>query len=674
MIELQSLRSPAWRQVVRELSRPAQDDRAFLIRLASVLGQVTSARSATLWLVESGAAEGGDAGEPRPLYRWPQAPVAENDAGAIEEARAGRESARHAALGDEVRVFGEDTRDGMYDAERGGYVIAVPIARMGEGGASGPAFVVTMAFEARSRQAIGATLAIIELVAGYVHQHAAQQRLARTAQASAALDLAARLIAGINESRSFKGAAMRLCNELARNLSMDRVALGWVRGPHGRSEMRGSGRQMDGAESGETGVRCVAMSDTEHLDRRMAMVQKLEHAMEECFDQEQPVLFPPPAARADEGEAEDVLLSQAIVHAHRELSGGDASVRIASVPMRAGDEIVGVLTLEGRGQDRGESGGMGVRGVELVQAAMDLVSPMLRLRRSDDRALPVRAWDATLKGGAWAVGPKHTAWKLGGVAAACALGFAALVKVPYRIEAPVELRPRTERVVSVPFDGIVREAGAGVEPGAKVEAGQLLVRLDTSELELSLLEAKGAILQADKQADEALRQSKQAEAQQARARGDQARARAALLEDRIARSRILAPIDGTIIAGEIKDRVGATLKLGEPLFRVAPLDDIIVVARVSDSDIAMIEAGGSGEVATKAHPGRKFPMHVERIVPLAQAEEGANAFEVRAAMEGSAAWMRPGMEGVAKFDTGKRTLIEIGSRRIVDTLRLWLWW
>jgi hypothetical protein len=85
----------------------------------------------------------------------------------------------------------------------------------------------------------------------------------------------------------------------------DRVALGWVKG------------------IGDSGaVRVVAVSDTEMIDRRMAMIQKLEGAMDECLDQEQAVLYPPP--KAEGGEEADVLLAQAITHAHRELAASDA--------------------------------------------------------------------------------------------------------------------------------------------------------------------------------------------------------------------------------------------------------------------------------------------------------------------------------------------------------------
>ena len=31
------------------------------------------------------------------------------------------------------------------------------------------------------------------------------------------------------------------------------------------------------------------------------------------------------------------------------------------------------------------------------------------------------------------------------------------------------------------------------------------------------------------------------------------------------------------------------------------------------------------------------------------------------------------MEGIARLDTGRRSIISIGTRRISDTLRLWFW-
>lgn len=667
MNDVSNLRTPGWQKVVADLTAPAPDDKSYLVRLVTVMAHVAGAKQAALLAFDpipvEGGGDGGGLSEPRVVFVWPaQLGAAPGAEPALESAGDARMAARMAVDTGQVRVFGLDASEGFYDPAAGkGYVIAVPVP--GSGAATpgepsrGARGVITLLTEGRSRQALQTTVALVELLAGYTYGHAARQQLGRMRSATGALELAGRLIASVNSTPRFRGAAIQLVNDLARHLRADRVALGWVRG----TDYSGS-------------VRVVAVSDTEHIDRRTAMIQKIEAAMDECLDQDQPVLYPPPP---ESGEGGDVLLSQAITHAHRELAASDAKLRIASLPLRAEVEVdgtpesrvVGVVTVESAGE-----GGLDPAGLEVVLAALDLVAPVLLLRRSDDRPLPARAWASAVRAGAWAVGSRHTAWKLAAVALLALAAAVTFVQVPYRIEAPMELRPREKRIVSVPFDGIIAALGPGIEAGVQVKAGQLLAEMDTSELRLSALEAEGEVIQAEKEADAALKSGKLADQKRAEAKATGARARLELMRQRIERARIVAPIDGTIIAGDLKDKIGAAVKLGEPLFDLAPLDDMQVIAHVGDRDIAWLEAGGPGEVATKAYPSRVFPLTIERIVPLARAEEGRNAFDVYARLEGSAAWMRPGMEGFAKFDVGEKSLLWIGTRRIKDTLRLWLWW
>src|SRR5262249_25632372 len=159
-----------------------------------------------------------------------------------------------------------------------------------------------------------------------------------------------------------------------------------------------------------------------------------------------------------EGGADaDVLLAQAITHAHRELAAADARLKIVSLPLRDGDKVVGVVTIESTAE-----GPADIASIELVQASLDLVTPVLVIRRSDDRNLALRAYASAIKGGRWLVGPKHTAWKLAGVALFVAAVLLAVVHVEYRIEAPIELQPRTRFIVSVPFEGVIAALPAGI--------------------------------------------------------------------------------------------------------------------------------------------------------------------------------------------------------------------
>jgi multidrug resistance efflux pump len=226
---------------------------------------------------------------------------------------------------------------------------------------------------------------------------------------------------------------------------------------------------------------------------------------------------------------------------------------------------------------------------------------------------------------------------------------------------------------------VIESLGEGVEAGRTVKEGDVLVRMVTAEIRTERDQAIGEISAAQAEADLQQKQGKLGEQAQALARKRQAEAKLENAELRLEQAVIRSPIDGTIIAGDLSDKVGAAVRLGDLLFQVAPLDNMVIVARVSDRDIALLREANEGEptrgeIATRGRPTERFPFVLERVVPLAQPKDGKNSFEVRATLVSGAPWLRPGMEGLAKFDTGRRTLLWIGTRRIRDQLRLWLWW
>lgn len=674
MIDLSNLKAPGWQRIVADLASPAPDDHTFHLRLVSALAQVSGARQGVVFMLPPAPDDEAAARpDPRPALIWPLTPELSEalqrgvrpvdlriEDSVIEQVMDARNAAKQAAGGGGARVFGLEADHKLYyeSTPEKGFLLAVPVpggAGSADSGA-GSATVITLLLDARSRQALQTTLALVEVLAGYAYNHTAQQALRRTRQSGAALDLAARLIAAINNARGFKGATLQLVNDLCRQLGVDRVALGWIRGGV--------------KEDAKRFARVVAMSDTENIDRRMAMVQKLEAAMDECLDQEQAVLFPPPASAGPGGDA---VLSQAIIHSHRELAASDAKLRIASLPMRVDDRVVGVVLLESSSDQP-----IDVATIELIQAAMDLVAPVLEIRRSDDRWIASRTWDWAVRTAAWAVGPKHTVWKAAGLLLTVAFLSTIFIRVPYRVGATMELQAREQRTVSMPFDGRILALGEGVEAGKKVNQGDVLVELDATELKLQAIAARSQIVQAQKQADEALKKGDTNGWQEAEEKVKSGRAQLELAEHRIEQSVIRAPISGTIIGGDLRDRVLSSLKLGEPLFLVADLSEMEVKAKVSDRDISLIKEGTRGEAATKGRPDETLKFTVERVVPLAQPEQGANAFEARGRIEQpgdqSLGWIRPGMEGVVRLETKPHSLLWIGTRRIMDQLRLWLWW
>lgn len=674
MIDMSNIKAPGWQRIVAELSGPAPDDKAFLERLVRILAQVSAARQAVLFAPDR---TDGEEIDPRIELVWPPASNTESADGGpraatqpeIEFAKDAKDAARASFTTAQARAFGLDKQGELYyDAAPSlGCILSIPLMQaVGAPSARGDQQiaingVVTLLIEQRSKDAIRSTLAMAEVLAGYITGHSARSALRKTQSASAALDLATRLIASVNTAKNFKGSCIQLVNDLAKQFSLDRVALGWVKNDQ---------------------IKVQAISDIEQFDHRLAMVQKVQAAMDECLDQEQPVVFPAPPG---EGLGGDMLLSQAIVHSHRELASGNALLKVCSLPVRADEDVCGVITFELAG-DRP----VDLQTIELLQAAMDLVGPVLKLRRSDDRNILQRAYYDSVKAAAWAVGPKHTVWKVASVAVFALAIFVTFYHTTYRPSAEATIEPRTRRVISVPFDGQIARLGSGIEPGKDVKEGDLLLELDTQELRLGLADSRAKIEQARTQIAAAQREGDQGKVKQGEAQLQRAISESALYDYRISKSRITAPITGRIIVGDLKDKVGASVKLGETLMQIADVQDLIVTAQVDESDIKYVreayetsgnEAMATGEIATKAQPAKPLAFTLERIVPLAQAGEGKNTFEVRGRLTNSpenTALLKDytlvvGMEGVAKFDTQRHSLLWIGTRKLLDTARLWLW-
>lgn len=504
--------------------------------------------------------------------------------------------------------------------------------------------VATVVAELRDAQVLQSTAPLRELAAGLYEGFFAKQEIKRREQDVQRVRQALALLAVSQEAEGFGGATLNMVNELARQLRCSRVCLGWVRGK---------------------GVRMVAMSDTEHLKRHSQDVALTELAMAECLDQQQPVAFPiPPQA--------EPLIQQAVVHAHKRLAANAPGRHLLSLPLRQRDEWLGVLLLE-RTEAPFEP-----QTIQYIQLVSDVIAPHLDDRYTSDKPLPMHAWRSVEWAAKHVVGPKHIAWKLGSLAALALLLFCALGTWEYKVSAPCVFEPQTKRILPAPFEGAIHKAVR--RAGDIVKQGDLLLEFDTSELRLQLEESRARLhlAQLERAQHQYGAELKQAEAQQAEANMKQIEARIGLLEFQISRASIRAPIDGVVLSGHWHDKVLGVVKQGEPLFEIAPLTDLLAVLHVNELDIDQFDIGREkpyeGQLATRGEPEHRFGFKIDRVVPAATPVNGVNSFEVRATIDQAADWLRPGMEGLAKVEVGRRPIWWILTHRISDTIRLWFWW
>ncbi len=448
------------------------------------------------------------------------------------------------------------------------------------------------------------------------------------------ISLAMHVLSAVNEQDKITGSAMALCNEVASRWQADRVSLGFLKGRY---------------------VKIKATSNTEKFNRKMKLIQDIESVMEECLDQDIEIIFPAPQDAA--------CVSRAAAH----LSSQQGANTVLSIPLRRDGHPVAVLTVE-----RPLDSQFSLEEVEAMRLTCDLATARMVNLFKNDRWIGARAASGLRKGLAILVGPKHTWAKVASIAILAGILFVCLADGTYKAEAPFVIQATTQQVIPAPFDG--RLESVEVEPGDEVIAGKtVLATLDTSELRLQLISRQSEWQKFRTEANIAMRDSKTAEEQIARANASEIDAEIELIQHRIDQAKILSPIDGTVVTGDLKRQVGGPVQIGTTLFEVAPLDSLLAELAVPEDQILDVEEGFEGELATVRDPANKISFRVERINPVAEVVNRRNVYKVRVLLLDSYPGLTPGAEGIAKVTLGKRKYAWLWTRKLVNWIKMKLW-
>ncbi|MDX1784645.1 MAG: HlyD family efflux transporter periplasmic adaptor subunit, partial [Roseovarius sp.] len=219
--------------------------------------------------------------------------------------------------------------------------------------------------------------------------------------------------------------------------------------------------------------------------------------------------------------------------------------------------------------------------------------------------------------------------------------------------------------------GFLAEAPA--RAGQQVRAGDLLARLDSSDLELEAAAATARIGEARQALREALAEGDRAAAAVANADLSEALAAADLTAARLARLSITAPIDGLIVSGDLSQRIGAPVSRGDTLFEVARQDGWRLRIDVSEYDLGLVQPGQVGRAVLAGLPDDPVPFSVQSIAAVSDPGEGENRFRIEALVTDPPAGLRPGLQGVAKIEAGSTSLAHAWLRGSLVRAKLLLW-
>ena len=449
--------------------------------------------------------------------------------------------------------------------------------------------------------------------------------------------LALQITARALSQDSSAAAATSVVTELATRLSCERVSIGFR-----------EGREL----------KLYALSHSARYESRQNLIKRIEAAIEEAVDQKETLAYP----------ATDK--STYMLQAHDELAKNHGGGFICTVPLIHHGQVTGGVIFE----RSSTATAFTPETIELCEQLAALFAPILEFRRLNDRPLPEKTKELLKSAASGVFGSGHLGLKF--VVAMCVLAVVILTMVQwnYKVSANSVLEGTIERVITAPEEGYIKDAPA--RPGDLVSVKQTLATLDDRDLRLEKLKWSGKQKQITKEYREALAGRDRSQIGILRAQLDQAQAQLEILDKKLERTVISAPIGGVIVSGDFTRALGSPVERGQILYKVSPLDQYRVLLDVDESDVAELSVGMKGELTLSAAAEETFEIIVDKITPVSEAGDGANFFQVEASLVETPSFLRPGMQGVSKIAIGERQLFWVLTHKLVDWLRLklWAWW
>ena len=444
------------------------------------------------------------------------------------------------------------------------------------------------------------------------------------------------LVVQVTRHRHFGAASLALVNGIAAQAGWTQVSLGWRRGPY---------------------VQVRAISHLDRFERRADHVRLIESAMEETLDHDAPVHDP---SSVDSGIP---------VISHSRLRQGLGFASLLSIPLRGDrDTTEAVLLLA---HDDASPPAVPLEALEL---SLQMAMPWLAELELRDRWFGARLGHHVGRWAAEAVRIDQLGRKLLAVASAVLLLYGIFGTWPHRVDANAELVTDSAQLLNAPFDGYMDQVL--VTSGDAVRQGAVLALLDRQELLLQESEIRAEIRRYGAEAEKARAAGQAADVQIAVARRAQAQARLDRVLYQLDQARIVAPFDGVVVEGERRELLGAPIRRGDRVFRVARIEGLYVTLFVPEADMRFISPEARGQISLLGQPDRNHPFQVEAVIPVAQVKpQAGNLFMVRARLlDPPEAWWRPGMTGLARIDAGPQNILWLITRRAVDAIRMKLWW
>lgn len=408
-----------------------------------------------------------------------------------------------------------------------------------------------------------------------------------------------------------------------------------------------------GVADGTSGrMKLAAVSHTAQFDPKSELAAVLETALRETATLDGPFAWTPatrePAAAATACQRL-ATVAAAVDHAH---------VHAGVVKDSRGERLGGWLAV-------GDAQALDPQRIRLLHEAADPLAALLHVtQHAQQHAASKKLYGL---GHAWRSRRR-------GIVAVALLVLAGglAIPAPFTLKCDCTIEPVTRRFVAAPFDGLLLKTN--VRPGDRVQAGDVLAQMDGQELRLQLASLHARAQQARQRYDSALAKRDSAAIQIEQAEMRQLESELEQVQSRVRHLEIRSPLEGVVVAGDLKRAEGVPITAGQRLFEVAPLHDLVAEVAIPEAEVNHVAPGQEVSVSLEAATGTIPVATVERIHPRAEQRDANSVFIAEAPLAGTEGQVLPGMKGRARIAAGSRSVAWILFHRPVQSLWHVLGW
>lgn len=257
-----------------------------------------------------------------------------------------------------------------------------------------------------------------------------------------------------------------------------------------------------------------------------------------------------------------------------------------------------------------------------------------------------------------------------GVTALVLIGVA-LVPLPDHLDIPATVEASERRVLTAPFTA--RLAEITVADSQKVGMDAPLLLLETESIDLDLIEVRANRTRALLERETARAARRAADLRNTELDIERLDARIARLERQAADAELSAPIPGLVIAPDLAEKLGTTVRQGDPLMEIADPSVLRLALAIPDDRLGRVATGLEGQFRPDYDPTLSFVATVTNISPAVSIRAEAPVLEGQAALAGQTGGLRPGLRGIFALQSEWKPAGQMAYEAIRDWALLRLW-